>query len=87
MEEANQLRQKLTPAAMRFEPGADRESNVPYRLQPFEITDQISDEIFRIAAKTYTNDEILDEIRKWIQDDKLSFLLPSRATATSRSAR
>jgi hypothetical protein len=76
IEGAEQLRQKLTPAAMRFEEGADRESNVPYRLQPFEITDQISDEIFRIAATAYTNEEILDEIRKWIQDDKLSFLLP-----------
>ncbi|MFZ1946266.1 MAG: PEP/pyruvate-binding domain-containing protein [bacterium] len=75
VEEANLLRQKMTPAAMRFEPGADRESNVPYRLQPFEITDETSDEIFRIAAKTYTSDEILDELRKWIQDDKLSFLL------------
>ena len=76
IEEAERLRQKLAPAGMRFEPGADRESNVPYRLQPFEITDQTSDDIFRIASKTYSNEEILDEIRKWIQDDKLSFLLP-----------
>ena len=76
IEEAERLRQKLAPAGMRFEPGADRESNVPYRLQPFEITDQTSDEIFRVASKTYSNEEILDEIRKWIQDDKLSFLLP-----------
>jgi pyruvate,water dikinase len=76
IEEAERLRQRLTPAAMRFEAGADRESNVPYRLQPFEITDQTSDEIFQIAAKAYSNEEILDEIRKWIQDDKLSFLLP-----------
>jgi pyruvate,water dikinase len=75
VDEANQLRQRLTPAGMSFEPGADRESNVPYRMQPFEITDQISDEIFRIAAKTYSNEEILAELRKWIQDDKLSFLL------------
>jgi pyruvate,water dikinase len=75
IEEAEALRQRLTPAAMQFESGADRESNVPYRLQPFSVTDQISDEIFRIAAKAYTNEEILDEIRKWIQDDKLSFLL------------
>jgi len=75
IEEAERLRQRLTPAAMRFEAGADRESNVPYRLQPFEITDQTSDEIFQIAAKAYTNEEILDEIRKWIQDDRLGFLL------------
>ena len=74
IEEAERLRQRLTPAAMRFEAGADRESNVPYRLQPFEITEETSDEIFRIAAKAYSNEEILDEIRKWIQDDKLSFL-------------
>ena len=76
VEEANLLRQKLAPAGMRFEPGADRESNVPYRLQPFEITDQVSDEIFKIAAKTYTNDEILEELRKWIQDDKLELPAP-----------
>jgi pyruvate,water dikinase len=73
--EAEELRQRLSPSGAQFEAGADRESNVPYRVQPFEITEQVSEEIFRIAAKTYTSEQILDEIRKWIQDDKLSFLL------------
>jgi pyruvate,water dikinase len=76
VEEADRLRERVVPASTAFAEEAERESNVPYKLQPLEVTDDVSDQIFRIAARTFSGEQILAEIRKWIQDDKLSFLLP-----------
>jgi pyruvate,water dikinase len=75
VEEAERLRNTLVPAELNFEAGPDQEANKPYQLHSLEITDRLSDEIFRIAAKEYTNEQLLDYLRKWIQDDRLGYLL------------
>jgi pyruvate,water dikinase len=75
VEEAERLRNTLVPAGLNFEAGPDQEANKPYQLHSLEITDRLSDEIFRIAAKEYTNEQLLDYLRKWIQDDRLGYLL------------
>ncbi len=75
VEEAERLRGTLVPVDIDFEAGLDQEANKPYKLHSLEITDRLSDEIFRIATGEYTNEQLLDYLRKWIQDDKLSYLL------------
>jgi predicted nucleotidyltransferase len=72
--EAEQLRHALMPDDLDFECGSDREANKPYHLQSLEITDQLSDRIFQIAADRYTGEQLLAYLRKWIQDDKLGYL-------------
>ena len=49
----------LVPVELDFEAGPDQEANKPYQLHSLEITDRLSDEIFRIAAKEYTDEQIL----------------------------
>lgn len=75
VEEAERLRSTLVPAELDFEAGPDQEANKPYQLHSLEITDRLSDEIFRVAAKEYTGEQILAFLRKWIQDDKLGYLM------------
>jgi predicted nucleotidyltransferase len=75
VQEAEHLRSTLVPAELDFEAGPDPESNKPYEVHALEITDALSDEIFRVAANEYTGEQILAFLRKWIQDDKLSYLL------------
>ncbi|HUV35552.1 MAG TPA: PEP/pyruvate-binding domain-containing protein [Patescibacteria group bacterium] len=62
-----------TPFAPTGELAGDE--NKPHRRQALEITDQLSDEIFGIAATQFTDDQILAYLRKWIQDDRLKFLV------------
>jgi pyruvate, water dikinase len=75
VEEAERLRGTLVPVDIDFQAGLDQEANKPYQIHSLEITDRLSDEIFRIATGEYTNEQLLDYLRKWIQDDKLSYLL------------
>jgi predicted nucleotidyltransferase len=42
-------------------------------LPPF--SEKLSDETFRLAAKHLTSEQILANIQKWIQEDRLSFLV------------
>ncbi|MDD4857109.1 MAG: PEP/pyruvate-binding domain-containing protein [Candidatus Krumholzibacteria bacterium] len=73
--EAEQLRNTLAPADLDFEAGPEWEANKPYQIHSLEITDRLSDEIFHIATKEYTNEQLLAFLRKWIQDDRLGYLL------------
>jgi hypothetical protein len=52
------------------------ESNIPYEKRSIsDSSDFLSDETFKIAADHLSDDEILDVIQKWIQEDKVSFLV------------
>ncbi|MEE8577373.1 MAG: pyruvate, phosphate dikinase, partial [candidate division Zixibacteria bacterium] len=51
------------------------DSNVPYRRTDITFTMDLGPEVFRIAAEHLTGDEIFGRIQKWIQEDKLSFLV------------
>ncbi len=51
------------------------EVNSPSRKQSRESIFSISDQVFAIAARHLGDDEILSYLRKWIQENKLSFLI------------
>ncbi|MDD4270385.1 MAG: PEP/pyruvate-binding domain-containing protein [Pirellulales bacterium] len=72
--DAERLRRTLIPSDLELECGSDREANKPCRIQPLVITDRLSSEIFGIAADQQTSEQILANLRKWIQDDKLGYL-------------
>ncbi|MBM3307405.1 MAG: PEP/pyruvate-binding domain-containing protein [Candidatus Eisenbacteria bacterium] len=75
VEEAERLRER---AGVAGEDDADEPSglvNMPHERNEFEITKRLSGEIFSIAAEHYTDDQVLAYLRKWIQDDKLKFLV------------
>jgi len=51
------------------------DSNLPYRQTNIVFPVDLSAEVFRIASAHMTGNEIFDRIQKWIQEDKLSFLV------------
>ncbi|MBN2072150.1 MAG: nucleotidyltransferase domain-containing protein [Candidatus Krumholzibacteriota bacterium] len=53
----------------------DRESNKPHMRERSELSDANCEQIFKVAAKHYTDEKILDYLQKWIADDKLKYLV------------
>jgi hypothetical protein len=51
------------------------EDNRPHQKSILPFSEIYTGEIFRIAAKHLSNDQILASIHKWIQEDRLSFLI------------
>jgi len=49
--------------------------NRPHRRTHFAFNEETSVETFKIASEYLGNDEILSLVQKWIQEDKLSFLV------------
>ncbi|MBN1884765.1 MAG: nucleotidyltransferase domain-containing protein [Candidatus Krumholzibacteriota bacterium] len=73
--EAETLRKEIAPAEADIAGEGGTEINTPHRRQNLDISDALSFRIFRIAEKRYTEDQILAYLRKWIQDDKLKYLV------------
>jgi len=53
----------------------ERDSNRPHQKRGFSISTELTDKIFEIASKFLSDEDILDRIQHWIQEDKLSFLV------------
>jgi predicted nucleotidyltransferase len=51
------------------------EENRPNQKSAMAFTDKLSDETFKLAVKHLTHEQILTNIQKWIQEDRLSFLV------------
>ena len=51
------------------------ESNRPHKRQKVELSDTMCEQIFKVAAKHYTDEKILDYLQRWIADDKFKFLV------------
>ena len=51
------------------------ESNVPYKKKAISFPIDLSIQVFRIASNNISNEDLLHMIQKWIQEDKLSFLI------------
>ncbi|MBD3403135.1 pyruvate, phosphate dikinase, partial [candidate division GN15 bacterium] len=51
------------------------DSNRPYRKRSYSFPMELGAETFRIAADHLSDDEILSRIQKWMQEDKLGFLV------------
>jgi pyruvate,water dikinase len=51
------------------------DENRPYQKRVLSFSERLSDETFRIASKYLTSEQILSDIQKWIQEERLSFLV------------
>jgi pyruvate, water dikinase len=75
IEEAERILQKSL-AGHRNRPGSYLEdNNRPYQMPQTPFSEKLSDETFRLAARHLTSEHILANISKWIQEDRLSFLV------------
>lgn len=50
------------------------EINAPLKKKDYRETMNLSAQIFQIAEKNFSDEELMDFIGKWIQEDKLNFL-------------
>jgi hypothetical protein len=76
IEEAQKLVQYYDPEGRAAEGDSLIESNRPYQKRKLLTSnDFLSDETFKIATDHLASDEILSFIQRWLQQDKLSFLL------------
>jgi hypothetical protein len=73
--EAEGLLQKSLGGRDSQREASGEDDNRPYQLNLQVFNEKLSDETFDIAAKRLSNDQILINIQKWIQEDRLSFLV------------
>jgi len=73
--EAEQLLQKSVGGPRAKDEKAPTDENRPNQKGLVTLTDQLIDETFKLAAQHLTNEQILANIQKWIQEDRLSFLV------------
>jgi len=73
--EAEQLLQKSVGGLRAKDERAATDENRPDQKGLVTLTDQLIDETFKLAAQHLTNEQILANIQKWIQEDRLSFLV------------
>ncbi|MCX6575330.1 MAG: nucleotidyltransferase domain-containing protein [Candidatus Aminicenantes bacterium] len=73
--EAESLLQKSGLGQRNIEERALGDENRPNQKNTMTFTEKLSDETFRIAIKYLSNEQILANIQKWIQEDRLSFLV------------
>ncbi len=59
----------------RFESDTAQDANRPIRKKGVDISSQLTEEVFDIAAIYFSDEEILSWIQKWIQEDRCSFLV------------
>ena len=50
------------------------DENRPRRRQEMDVSENLGEEVFRVAAKHYTDEQVLAYLQKWIQNDRLNFL-------------
>jgi hypothetical protein len=51
------------------------ESNAPYQGRAYSFPENLTNETFQIASENLSDEEILSRIQKWMQEDKLGFLV------------
>jgi pyruvate,water dikinase len=76
IEEAEKILQKSPTGQKGRTAGYPEDNNRPYHVALSTFTEKLSDETFRLAAMHLTSEQILVNIQKWIQEDRLSFLVP-----------
>jgi len=72
--EAENLRQSPN-AGQRTDDDLERDSNRPHKKIRFTMSGDVIGKIFQIASKHLSAEEIFSRFQKWIQQDKLSFLI------------
>ncbi|MCK4305086.1 MAG: hypothetical protein KAY24_12685, partial [Candidatus Eisenbacteria sp.] len=72
--EAEELRSGATENAVTDDMEMSGDENRPRRRQEMDVSESLSEEVFRVAAKHYTGEQILAYLQKWVQNDRLNFL-------------
>jgi len=75
VQEAERMLQKSLSGQKGRAAAYPEDDNRPYQMTMPAFSEKLSDETFRLAAKHLTNEQILANILKWIQEDRLSFLV------------
>ncbi len=74
-EEADQTLRKYSKIQKANPEGSINDDNVPHQKSIITFSNKLSEDVFAIADKHLNEDLILSYIRKWIQEDKISFLV------------
>jgi len=74
MKEAEQFLQKSAIDSRSKDDGLIANDNRPYQKNVLILSDGLSDEIFEMAAKHLTSEQMLSSIQRWIREERLSFL-------------
>ena len=82
--EAEELLQQFLPVLRYGGQDLTAESNRPLQIRALDESNQLSQKVFDIAKRHLRDNDILNNIRKWIQQDKTSFLV--RATSNTNSS-
>ena len=84
IKEAEQLLEHFSPA---LQEGSDfQNGNRPYRQIESDHLLELSDEVFSVARKHLSKEVILDNIQKWIKEDRSGFLINALANPGSSLA-
>jgi pyruvate,water dikinase len=75
VQDAERMLQKSLAGTKTRQESQPEDDNRPFQRTMSAFSEKMSDETFRLAAKHLTNDQILVNIQKWIQEDRLSFLV------------
>jgi hypothetical protein len=75
IDEAEQLLQDSGEGWRKEEVELADDENRPYHKRVLSFSEKLSDVTFRIASKYLTSEQILSNIQKWIQEERLSFLV------------
>ena len=74
MKEAEQFLQKSAIDSRSKDDGLIANDNRPYQKNVLVLSDGLSDEIFEMAAKHLTSEQMLSSIQRWIREERLGFL-------------
>ncbi len=82
--EAEEILQQFLPVLRYGEEDIVADTNRPLQTRALGDSYELSNKVFEIAEKNMQDEEIFNNIRKWIQQDKTSFLV--RATSDINSS-
>jgi len=83
IEEAEELLQQFLPVLRYGEHDIMSESNQPLQTRALDESGQLSQKVFDIAKRHIFDEEILNNIRRWMQQDKTSFLVKALSNMNS----
>ncbi|MDR1893928.1 MAG: nucleotidyltransferase domain-containing protein [Spirochaetales bacterium] len=75
IDEAQSLMGSLAAAPNLASPEPAQEDKLPGHKVNFLSQEDFSKKIFEVAARYFSDEDILENIRKWMQEDKISFLI------------
>lgn len=73
--EAEALLEKLGHGSREDAADVSEDDNRPLEVEAVVFSDSLSEEVFDIAARHLTGQQILDDINRWMQQERMSFLV------------